>query len=275
MDRDLWTTVLASVLWSFVGAFIALEIGQNFQFGQYFWGIGVIIGSLIGYVSGDFADFRSGVARAYQQTIAWRPDRLFWRSAFLTFAAPVVILCHLTAFIFVVMFFSGNLTANWPEMLKIISGFIVVISCFLSLMWMIDEMNDSSHLPNIERRWRNHIEFQKDIIFNLNPFSFWFYLVPNGIWWLVVRIPSGAVLTASALARAARTFGRFVATTFYYVHTHKRTIRMVAVAIGAAIGYQAGSAIIGAVVGGFVSYVEYQLVAVHILGVVPNGARAS
>ena len=91
MDRDLWTTVLASVLWSFVGAFIALEIGQNFQFGQYFWGIGVIIGSLIGYVSGDVADFRSGVARAYRQTIAWRPDGLFWGSVFLTSIAFFVL----------------------------------------------------------------------------------------------------------------------------------------------------------------------------------------
>lgn len=222
-----------------VGCFIsgALTMAVALALTPEYWWFGLAAGVASGYVGYEFREVLRAIPIAYRRAAAWQPDRLFWWSAFLTFAAPAVISFHLTAFVFVVMFFSGDLTANWPEVLKIISGFIVIISCLISLNWMVDEMNDSSRFPNIKRRWRQHIEFRKDLIFDLNPFSFWFYLMPKGIGWLVVRIPSGAVLAVPASARAARASIRFGWHLFRLIHSKERVLCAIDGTLGGAVSY--------------------------------------
>jgi hypothetical protein len=61
----------------------------------------------------------------------------------------------------------------------------------------------------------------------------------------------------------------FVFQVFVYIHSTRRTICFVDSTIGAVVGYCSGSAIIGALVGGMLGILNYELVTVRWLKLAP------
>ena len=102
---------------------------------------------------------------------------------------------------------------------------------------MMDEASDSSRFPDTKRRWRQHIKLYRYLVFNLNPFSFWCYNLPKGIWWLAVRIPSAAVLAVPTSARAARVSIRFGRHLFILIHSKERVLCATYGTLGGAVSY--------------------------------------
>lgn len=275
MRRDFWQVVLASAFGAFVGAFVALEISSRFEYGRYFWGLGVIVGGLAGYVSVDFAELREGVALAYRRTITWRPDWPFWGVIGMMFLIFSVASSNIA-------FLVGLLSLNLTNSLVVFKVFEVICFIFTIVGFAEGLVSDSNlyHGDRVERR-KGHLREIRDmgkVILLVNPIAVWFYWLPWGVWYLARRAPAAAVMasaqTGLVLSRAASAFVRFVSTSFHYVHSHKRTICLAAAAIGAAVGHEAGSAVVGAVFGAVLGVVEYQLVAIRWLKVVPNGNRA-
>ncbi|HXK31292.1 MAG TPA: hypothetical protein VJZ94_00875, partial [Candidatus Paceibacterota bacterium] len=62
---------------------------------------------------------------------------------------------------------------------------------------------------------------------------------------------------------------QFVAGVFVYVHSQRRTICFIDATIGATIGYFFGSAIIGAIAGALLGVINYEIVSVRWLRLVP------
>ncbi|MBI2465932.1 MAG: hypothetical protein HYV66_01730 [Candidatus Sungbacteria bacterium] len=238
MQRDFWSLVLACGFGALVGVFVSLEITEHFQYGRYFWGIGAVLGGLVGYVSVDFSDFREGLILAYRRTIAWRPDGLYWKTFFLTFFEYMVLCLNSVVFFYVV----------FGDHFLLILGLVLIFSACLSFLYASDIMSPDRY---------------SDL-----------YWPTQGLWWLMRRAPSAVAAAPSALAEGTLTLGRFAATVFRYVHSRRRTICFSCAALGAAAGYYAGSALAGAVIGAMLGAVEYQLVALRWLKLVPNGGRA-
>ncbi len=253
MQRDFWSLILACGFGAFVGAFVSLEIAEYFQYGRYFWGFGVIIGGLFGYVSVDFSDFREGLVLAYKRTVAWRPNWAILGTSFLFFITLSVVLSNAAIFI-------GYLN-NWEAVLKILA-----LSESISLLFVLLCVAEGCDMPS-------HRDMNKVILYG-NPISVVFLWLPKGLWWSMKRAPSAVVAASLCLVGAGQETVEFATTAFRYVHSRRRTICFGCAALGAAVGYQAGSAVIGASVGATLGAVEYQLVAIHWLKVVPNGGRA-
>lgn len=257
MRRDLWSLILACGFGSFVGGLVALEIAERFEYGRYFWGFGAIMGGFAAYFAVDFRELCTGVARAYRATIAWQPDREYWKMFFLTYAA------------FSIMFFNAVLFFSLLAGLK--SGLVVLafiqVYCLLPAFLIPDAsvaINDPDKIK---------ADNMKQIIRKTNTITVLYWTIWSAVW-LIRRVPHAVVVVVSTSARAARALGRFAATAFRYVHSRRRTISFGCAAIGAAVGYHAGSATIGAVAGMILGAAEHELVAIRWLKVVPNGGRA-
>ena len=267
MQRNFWQVVLASAFGAFVGGTVALEIAEHFQYGSYFWGLGAILGGLVGYVGVDFADFREGVRLAYRRTIAWQPYWPLWKTNLL---CSISVLTASSNFIVLI-----GLLGDWKTGLWVFGAITCPVLFAIFFMVVLEEYTgESSKDQHTLDCLRGDDEVSKKILLYANPFAVWFYWLPKCVWWAVAYSPAGAVWVILVSTRAAHTLGRFASTTFLYVHTQKRTICFAAAALGAAIGYHAGSALVGAAAGALIGSVEYQLVAVRWLKVVPNGQRA-
>ncbi len=264
MQRDFWSLILACGFGAFVGAFVSLEIAEYFQYGRYFWGLGVIIGGLFGYVSVDPSELRSGVALAYKRTIAWRPDGLYWKTFFLSFL-EFIGLCLNSVVVF--CFISG-------DHFLMIFAMVLVVSTGSSFLYASEIMTTGSRHYNSRKYFMERNEDSKRNLLVFNPFSIFLYWPARGLWWLMNHVPSAVIAAPSTSTKVARAIGQFAATAFRYVHSRRRTICFGCAALGAAVGYQAGSAVIGAGVGATLGAVEHELVAIHWLKVVPNGGRA-
>ena len=72
-------------------------------------------------------------------------------------------------------------------------------------------------------------------------------------------------------------FGReiwgFVVRTFVYVHSERRTLCFVDETLGAVAGFSLGSAVLGAVVGAILGFVNYEFVSIRLLKLVPAKAE--
>lgn len=97
--------------------------------------------------------------------------------------------------------------------------------------------------------------------------------------WLVDKMldaPDYAIYITRKLGTVALFVGILIAvfcsSVFMFIHSERRTTCFVAAAIGATIGYFANNAIVGAVAGGLVGLVEYQLIAVKWLKIKPHTA---
>ncbi len=263
MQRDFWSLVLACGFGALVGVFVSLEITEHFQYGRYFWGIGAVLGGLVGYVSVDFSDFREGLILAYRRTIAWRPDGLYWKTFFLTFFEYMVLCLNSVVFFYVV----------FGDHFLLILGLVLIFSACLSFLYASDIMSPDRYSDSRTYYLKRSIRAKSNLIV-FNPFSVFLYWPTQGLWWLMRRAPSAVAAAPSALAEGTLTLGRFAATVFRYVHSRRRTICFSCAALGAAAGYYAGSALAGAVIGAMLGAVEYQLVALRWLKLVPNGGRA-
>jgi len=114
-------------------------------------------------------------------------------------------------------------------------------------------------MPRDRSERLNDLEEARKELLLYNPIRVYGYLVPKGIWWTAVRLPSGV--------KAA---GRFVWLVFCEVHSDVRLLCGLDAAIGAACGYFAGSVLIGLISGGVMGLVNFEVVSKRVLKLVPK-----
>lgn len=259
MNRDLVSAVLACAFGAFIGAFLGLEAAQRFSLGQYLWPLTAIFGGITAYVAVDFGRFTAGIARAYRATIAWKPNRLFWK------AVVWQLVAGLTIGTLVFLFFSLVFHRT--------SG--IILGAFMFFVFgPLAAANTDGGAPKNELE--NEIKDSKSIVWNFNPIAVLFWMGAD----IFLGLTKGVPLIPSVLRIVFAFFGRvvwgmikvlprFVSTAFRYVHTQKRTLCFCDAALGAVVGYLAGSATIGALAGAVLGFVNYELVSVRWLKLVP------
>lgn len=237
MERTL-KIFISCALGAGIGTFAALEING------YFWWLGLLAGWLVGYVSYEFKTVIAGVCKAWKEVVGWKPNKDYWKFFGLTIMAYQLTALTFLVAIFVINYFLPFIRSGGvPE--------VFLYLWFIGILITVWTLIPEPPINLLKRRNR-----AKQLIKIANPFSFYFYWVPFSIFWIVKRIPKAIVVLA-----------RFIKTVFILIYSDIRLLCGVGAAIGTAIGYFAGSVIIGMFAGGVFGVFNYKLVSIKLLRV--------
>jgi uncharacterized membrane protein (UPF0136 family) len=259
--------IIALALGSFIGSLVAIEINH------YFWWLGLLVGGAVGYLSYEFKVVLVAVVNAVGYAYVRFPGIAEIKSFVIGAALGAWIFINriMCLALFISLFYIIlNLFANWdrgpftstmqPLVIYWRGMFYGVI-----LMAMLSASLISLSLPG-----------RQSVLDNF--FKFTFYHLPKFIVLKIivgvpVNIVKALIVAARVTPRVARTIGRFVkvfATRFFrLIHSDIRLLCAVDSAIGSAVGYFAGSAIIGLIAGVLFGLVNYEVVSKRVLKLVP------
>ena len=268
MKQEFWSVWVACSLGALIGAFTALQIGSWVSV-NFIWIVsgGALLGGAIAWIAVDFRHFCAGVSHSYHNTIiTWRPNRPLWTAYFTLFAG--------IAMVFFSALIGGAIIDGicWgkPRAMQTLiwtgvslAGMAIFFTTGIVAPWA---KMPAQHIRDVQQLGRY-------LMRRGNPLGVMFYSV-IGIYWVVAHIPlaimKGIPATIRGMSHAIRMFARFIAGVFMYVHSSQRTLCFADAAIGATMGFFIGNAIVGAVIGGILGLVNYEMVAVRLLGLSPK-----
>lgn len=235
MHSRSFNVFLACALGAGVGSLIALQLSAML------WWVGLLVGGLTGYLSYEWRAVISAVPRAYRAARGWEPSEEqveFSKSSLAILAAvwswPLLFLLST-----VLVHQVAHITSPFAK----VESFLIILMALATVMCLLFSvffapvalaMTFSEILPVIE-----------------SPRAIWSSVsAPAVLFWNLPREVPG-------LFRFVRAF---VWQVFVRIHSQERLICGVDAFLGAAVGYVAGSAIVGALVGGAMGVLNYELV---------------
>lgn len=253
-----WRIFWACAAGAGIGALIALDING------YFWWLGLIIGGLAGYLLYDIKVVVLAFPRAWRAASGWKLDRGAWKLAGLGTVAFVCVLLSSSSLILIGSYFGGRIdhvstleffsdhkTSATALMVFLIAGVPGVLAIGVAgFSYMLLLSGASTQAGRV-----GAIEEIVSVIKIANPVAVFIYW-PIVILW---HLPA-------ATWQAVMVTGRFAKHLFLAIHSDERLLCGIYAAIGAGIGYFAGSAIVGALAGGVFGVINYEVVSKHILG---------
>jgi hypothetical protein len=268
---------LSCALGAFVGALIALQMAHAF------WWVGMLFGAFAGYLVYDLPQIVRAIPTAWKSVQGWEPDKLWWRDYAMSYGGNV--LCGLTiiwslfSFLFLCAVWNQGLVVLFDH--RMYNGIPIVafyIAPILALVFGLIALPGGSW-ESLEKR---RVWCEKDWTLGLryNPLRFFFYLVPRAVLWVLFRVAHLIVVGATKVPvvipyilrsvwGAGSFIVRFLIQLFLAIHSKERVLVMTDAAIGAGIGYITGNALFGAVAGGLLGVINYELVSKRWLKLVP------
>ncbi len=250
MKRDSLSVLIACACGAGIGSMLALQLG-------WLWPLGALMGGVIAWIIVDFRALCTGVAQVYQRTIAWKPDMLYWR------AVRWLVIAH-----FSIALSGVSIISILEWVLQPVPSMVVVmyVTSFFAIMHVLVTFALAIHLASYSAFClQSEIERQRIVARCANPVGliyYAFYYLYRGL----VNVPRAVTATG----RGLKVLGTFLWTAFVYVHSARRTLCFTDAAIGATVGYLCGNALWGALVGGVLGFLNYELVAVRWLKVAPR-----
>ncbi len=284
------------VIACFAGAFIGALIGLTLKaYGSFLWIPSALVGGLVAYLTYDLRAVGAACRRAWREVSAWRlPPGLGKKSAEISLVYLLLAL-GATSVLFEICFpvallLSRTLSviestplttaglllsATYALILSAIIGMIVT-----ALPVIATYVEYSARWPNpwpkeLSSPWRR-IKMALKFIALTNPIAFPFvgcYWSGRQLWKKRAAIGRGMARLAQTTFRGVKTVSRFIARIFVLIHSDVRTLCFVDAAIGATIGYFAGSALIGGLVGAAWGLLNYEIISVRILKISPAHVR--
>ncbi|MFA5358693.1 MAG: hypothetical protein WC310_02660 [Patescibacteria group bacterium] len=259
---------VACFIGAFLGAMISLELAARFEFGQYLWIIGTAVGAVVGYIGYDPKHFFYSIPKAVISTakeVNFKDMVLLPIGKVLTIVLVVVVMLVLIGLLVMLWTSSGLSYAVFLNYAKHAFGTGGIFDVAVIITAMLG-MGCAMHMHN------------KD-----ESAGWWDFF---SIFWMPIKVSAPVVpfYMIYLLVKHAKTIWRAVVATmkfvglsckklFIAVHSDRRLLCLVDSAIGATIGYFVGNAIIGAVAGMVIGLVNYQIVSIWILKLVPDTAE--
>lgn len=234
MDRTV-KGILACALGAFVGALVALEVNG------YFWWVGMLAGGLVGYFSYEFKSVIIAIPRAWAAATSWQPDVEWWGKRlkpifiYTALVLGIGLACSTTGFVIALL---GDGDRSEISATPLVAGLIGIITG----AGMTADGDEEDLLT--------------------------FMLLANPIG-LSVLLISVLIVLVLAVPATIRIVGKFFSHLFRFIHSDERLLCSVDAAIGAGIGYFAGNAVIGALVGGLWYALNLEVVSKRLLRVIP------
>ncbi|MFZ2522106.1 MAG: hypothetical protein WAX44_01270 [Minisyncoccia bacterium] len=249
---------LACFVGAFIGSIIALQIGT------IGWPVGAIVGAFVAYLGYNIEEIVLAIPVAYRRTTSWRPDSEYWfcwRKVFCEFFnAGFNILMTIGLFAAPLTWLSSTMSLTRVIMMQIAISFAMGV--FMGLMSASASM--SGVIRNRERNdWRNsHVVTSADFP---NFFKYCNLMateeLPKFIRGLVVATPIAVNFVIGVLVGICK----FTATLFRLIHSELRLLCAVDAALGTAVGYFSGNALIGATAGALLGVLNYEIITVRVM----------
>lgn len=266
MRRETWSISFACALGAFIGTLVALEIAARFTYGSWFWSAGALIGGLVAYCAVDFHHICTGIACSYRKTINWRPDYAWWKAYVICFGGFYTICISGTILTEIAIVPNGS----------IIIPLVVfaVVSAIMAWVPLVNCPMDEGERRSDSLQMATNLGWSG--MRNYNPIAV-MYWVFWATWWVIRRIPPTATTMAHATKREMKLLAtkikQFVVRAFICVHSERRKLCFVDATLGATAGFFLGSAIFGALIGAILGLINYEVVSVRWLKIVPTKAK--
>lgn len=236
----------ACAIGAFIGSLMALEFQPLWR-----W-FGLVVGGFIGYLAYEpMAVLLAGkkAIRVVWEARKWRimesqERRRMFR---LGFKAGVVFGLDVLLLFLILDYLVGK------PILRVVSSLVIVLGIGLLCGWAV--------LPGKRETAEQITERVNDIKYftaAINPAKILFYWIPKGVGKGICFFP---ILVRELGLLSAR----FFKTLFLLIHSDIRLLCGADAAIGALVGLKTGSPIVGAIAGGLVGVINYQLVTVRLL----------
>lgn len=254
MNKRLLGIIIAIACGSFIGGFLALQMGQ------YFWWVGVLAGGFIGYVAYEPKEIIRSVKAvvqedAFAETLRKAAKESFWGGVLMSTLASLFAVWV----IYPALLFGWYIKAEHQELSSlqlfvqlplvfwfggIAFGFMLASVVFGCSRIFLDNTSVGIHDARVYgERYGSLRESAVLTLLFFNPLTAPFYWVPIGAFQLVKLGCRAAVL----------------------VHTEERLLTMVYAAIGAAIGFAFGNPLIGLVAGVGCGVFTFQAISKRLL----------
>lgn len=237
----------ACALGAGIGALIALQLQT------YFWWVGMLIGGAIGYLSYEFKNVLVASVTAWRTVTNWKPDVHAARKHTFCLVYGVFFMTVWTITIAVcIMAVDGTFfTATLQEILYDLFSYVVIMN-MVPILFSLATLYAGE--PNIS----HYKDMLTDAVKEANPASISKFLL-KGLWKLISLLPA-------ALRKTVQFFYHLI----ILIHSDIRLLCGLDAAIGSAIGYYAGNALIGALTGGVFGVLNFEILSKRILKTVPN-----
>lgn len=231
----------ACALGAFIGALVALQLAPPL------WWLGALAGFAAGYLSYEPRKVYRALRIAWKEVFGWKPNVPLWKLWGAIFASMASTASMWLAILFLAGASSvsnGNASARGLFEFYGFAGFFVCVFFPTLIAIMIGADALPTQYSNLQKR-------AMEFFFEFHPVS----VAYRGI---------------KKLFKAALKIPRFLRKVFILIHSEIRLLCGVDAAIGAGIGYFAGNALIGALAGGILGILNYYLVSVKLLKLVPG-----
>lgn len=249
----------------FVACFLGAGIGTltALQLNGYFWWLGLLAGGLVGYLAYEFKKVLEAIPKAWRAVITWRPN---WKNAGMLLLVWIL----LTPWMILLFGLMGSLSEGlegFKSMALVICLTTSLVTFFSTIFVFFFKKTATEEIKEtLELLWEFNIVF-----------VFLYYLpvwliksaisiaprIPGFLLKMIVVFSTSIVLFVKALLA-------FVKTLFIMIHSEIRLLCGIDAAIGATIGYFAGNVIIGAIFGGAIGLLNYEILSKRILHLVPS-----
>lgn len=243
MQKESWKVFLACAFGAGIGSLVALQLSH------WFWWLGLLVGGLTGYLSYEWKRVVQAVPQAFRTATSWRsPNHAIVHGFWVGIIAWNIMFLLLLPFLIRTLIKPLDpLTLSSTRQIGALPWLILVpiavaIICFFVPM-LPDEFG-RSYMEDVD--WTKTL---KRFAFNTFPLILLFWHLPRGLGRLVLLTP-----------KLVRFCKRFAWQMFIRIHSEKRLICGVDAMLGAAIGYMAHHAIIGALAGGIIGLINHAIV---------------
>jgi len=244
---------LACFIGGFIGTAVALQLGL-------FWWLGLILGGFVGYLAYEFKAVIQACKAAWQAVIRIRITKrqrrkfgnylkIYFRAWFSLAAGA-----YGTAWIGVGLllgFLAGKCKGmDWGTFGEVTMWAILLVSVFC-----LGLTRDEGSRKELLR-------------YNLVRVYLW--LLPKYIFLGVVCLIKLIIHAPKLIAKAAKTIAKFAKHVFIEIHSDERLLCGIDAAIGVAIGWAAGNALVGGFSGGLFGVLNYEVISKRILHLAPK-----
>lgn len=248
---------LACACGSGIGSLTALQLG-------HFWGLGALLGALAGYLTYDLEQIVNMIPVAWKMTASvasleinpkpiwnWFKDVWLGSFAIFSFAISLTIFLHFFLFLFL---FLNSIGSQQQLNLLFREGWMLLMLLLICSIFIAAILSLASQSTLQEKN--NNRKFFIGLFKNTNPVTVYLYYPAQIVIWVVPQIPAGAVILYN-----------FLKNLFLLIHSDLRLLCGINSLIGAVVGYFSGNVLVGALAGGLLGVVDYEIVSKQILKV--------
>ena len=221
----------------------------------------------------DFKQLCAGVVLSYHAAVEYRPDWLYWKALVVGEVGVGMFVASLGLFCCALSLIIDTKLVSNPLLVLILFMFIFVVACvvvflsFVMLFVMSSLAKDDSE--NLTKMGYMLMVFGNPIVL---PFFLIFH-AGKYLWGKRLAIGEELISIVSAALFVTKEIGCFFARAFRYVHSERRTLCFVDAFLGAIAGFFLGSAILGAGIGAVLGVINYEIVSIRWLKIVPAKAQ--